>query len=142
VLVERQRRGQNQGSSMKLVERQRSMKLKKKRNMEPVKGNKFVVLQFPELNQISKDVDIKIGHDKSDSITIINDTIEYETRRCEKFARDNPEIMLPMNLDVCNINEPDNGVVQGVIAENNKERDYDIPGIPNNGDVRRDMASP
>jgi hypothetical protein len=90
VLVERQRRGQNQGSSMKLVERQRSMKLKKKRNMEPVKGNKFVVLQFSELNQISKDVDIKIGHDKSDSISIINDMIVSENKRREQFVRDKP----------------------------------------------------
>jgi hypothetical protein len=107
VLVERQRRGQNQRGSMM----QRVMELKKKRNLEPVKGNRFAALQFPELNQISKVVAIKIGHDKSDSVTIINDMIESETRRCEKFARDNPEIMLLVNLDVSNINEPNNGVV-------------------------------
>jgi hypothetical protein len=96
---------------------QRAMKLKKKINLEPVKGNRFVVLQFSGLKQISKVVAIKIGHDKSDLVTIINGMIESKTRRCEKFAGDNPEIMLLVNLDVSNINESNNGVVQDVITE-------------------------
>jgi predicted GNAT family N-acyltransferase len=42
VLVERKRRGQNLGGSMM----QRAMELKKRKNLEPVKGNKFDVLQY------------------------------------------------------------------------------------------------
>jgi hypothetical protein len=107
VLVERQRRGQNQGGSMM----QRAMKLKKRKNLEPTKGNRFDILQLPELNQISDVVDIKIGHNKSESTAIIKNMIDSETTKCENFARDNPEIMLPVNLDVVNSNEPNDGVV-------------------------------
>jgi hypothetical protein len=69
---------------------QKVIELKKKKNLEAVKGNKFVPLQYDELNQISKDIKIKIGHDKSDSISIINDMIVSENKRCEQFVRDNP----------------------------------------------------
>jgi hypothetical protein len=86
VMVERKRRGQNHGGSMM----QKVIELKKKKNLEAVKGNKFVPLQYDELNQISKDIKIKIGHDKSDSISIINDMIVSENKRCEQFVRDNP----------------------------------------------------
>jgi hypothetical protein len=51
--------------------------------LEPVKGNKFAALQYDELNQISNDIDVKIGQDKSDSINIIDDMIESENKRCE-----------------------------------------------------------
>jgi hypothetical protein len=69
---------------------QKVIELKKKKNLEAVKGNKFVPLQYDELNQISKDIKIKIGHDKSDSISIINDMIVSENKRREQFVRDKP----------------------------------------------------
>jgi hypothetical protein len=145
VLVERKRRGQNQGGSMM----QKAMELKRKRNLEPVKGNRFAALQLPELNQISKDIDIKIGHDKSDSMNILNDMIESEARRCEQFARDNPKIMLAVNLDVCNINESDEGLVQDVGFENINDlepvnENLDVCNInqTGNGAVQGYLASP
>jgi hypothetical protein len=79
VLVERKRRGHNHGASML----QKAIELKKKKDLEPVKGNKFAALQYDELNQISNDIDVKIVQDKSDSINIIDDMIESENKRCE-----------------------------------------------------------
>jgi hypothetical protein len=49
----KEEKGQNHGGSMM-----------KKKNLEPIKGNKFTPppLQYGELNQISKVIKIKIGH--------------------------------------------------------------------------------
>jgi hypothetical protein len=98
-MVERKRRGQNHGGSMM----QKAIELKKMKNLEPVKGNKSPPLQYDELNQISKDIKIKIGHDKYDSTNIINGMIDSKNKRCEQFVRDNTELVLPVNLDACNI---------------------------------------
>jgi hypothetical protein len=138
MLVERQRRGQNQGGSVL----QRAMELKKMKNLEPTKGNIFHILQLPELDQISEVVDIKIGHNKSESINIIKNMIVSETNRCEKFARDNPEIMLPVNLDVYNINEPTNEVVQDLNVVLSEETECGVPDLQNNEDEHGNTASP
>jgi hypothetical protein len=61
-------------------------------------------------------VDIKIGHNNSESISIIKNMIDSKNSRCENFARDNLEIILLVNLDVCNINESTDGVVQDIKA--------------------------
>jgi hypothetical protein len=113
---------------------QRAMELKKTKNLEPTKGNRFHILQLPELDQISEVVDIKIGRNKSESINIIKNMIDSETNRCENFARDNPEIMLPVNLDVYNINEPTDGVVQDLKAVLSEETECGVPDHQNNGD--------
>jgi hypothetical protein len=41
------------------------MELKQKKNFEPLKGNSFAALQFDSINQMSTDVNIKIGNDKN-----------------------------------------------------------------------------
>jgi hypothetical protein len=39
------------------------MQLKQKKNLDTLRGNSFVALQFDTLNQISREVNIKIGRD-------------------------------------------------------------------------------
>jgi hypothetical protein len=41
--------------------------------------------------------------------------IDSENKRCEQFVRDNPELVLPVNLDVCNINVLGNVCSQVVV---------------------------
>jgi hypothetical protein len=67
VLVDKQRRRNNSEGSML----QRSMDLKKKNNLEPIKGNSFAILQSEELNHLTMDVNIKIGMNGEDSGRII-----------------------------------------------------------------------
>jgi hypothetical protein len=74
VLVERKRRSQNNGGSMM----QKAMELKKKKNLEHIKGNKIDTLQFDDLNKISCDVNIKVGNDKYDKTSIIDNLIRDE----------------------------------------------------------------
>jgi hypothetical protein len=145
VLVERQRRGQKHGGIMM----QKAMEMKKRKNLELVKGNKFAALQYTELNQISNDIDVKIGHDKSGSINIINALIESKNKRCEQFVRDNPEVILPVNLDVCNIMDLVDGSGQEVMGGEVNGNDhvkvcvdtFSIKG-QGSGSVQEDLASP
>jgi hypothetical protein len=87
-------------------------------------------------------VDIKIGHNNSESISIIKNMIDSKNSRCENFARDNLEIILLVNLDVCNINESTDGVVQDIKAIFSEQTECGIPKLPNNGDEQDTMASP
>jgi hypothetical protein len=41
--------------------------------------------------------------------------IDSENKRCEQFVRDNPELVSPVNLDVCNINVLGNVCSQVVV---------------------------
>jgi hypothetical protein len=57
---------------------QKAMEMKREKNLEPMKGNKFDILQFDDLNQISCDVNIKVGSDKYDKLGIIDNLIREE----------------------------------------------------------------
>jgi hypothetical protein len=96
VLVERQRRNFNQGGSML----QKAMRLKQKKNLDTLRGNSFAALQFDTLNQISREVNIKIGHDNVENDKIIKNLIETEQRKCEEFLGDNLEIGLPTKINI------------------------------------------
>jgi hypothetical protein len=50
----------------------KTMELKKKKNLNLMKGNSFSVLQSTTLNKIAADIDIEIGVDNDESDTIIN----------------------------------------------------------------------
>jgi hypothetical protein len=69
VLVERQRRYQNQGDSM--LQRATNLK-KKKKNLEPVKGNRFASLQIEDLSQMANDINIRVGNSRGDKDRILN----------------------------------------------------------------------
>jgi hypothetical protein len=48
---------------------------------------------------MAKDTNIKIA-DNDDNIKIINDLVILEKDKCKQFIGDNPEILLPANLDL------------------------------------------
>jgi hypothetical protein len=96
VLVERKRRGNNHGESML----QKAMNLKKKKNLEPLKGNSFAPLQAESLSILSRDINIKIGNDLHDNESIIDNLIKAEQKRYNDFVGENPEVLLPTSIDL------------------------------------------
>jgi hypothetical protein len=50
---------------------ERAVNLKKKRNLEPTKGNRFISLQVDDLSQMAKDVNIKVDSEGSDQDSIL-----------------------------------------------------------------------
>jgi hypothetical protein len=74
ILVERQRRKHQKGTSML----QKAMELKQKKNLDSLKGNSFTTLNVDYLNQIAHDVNINVGDIASDSIEIIDNLIRKE----------------------------------------------------------------
>jgi hypothetical protein len=87
-------------------------------------------------------VDIKIGHNESESVAIIKNMIDSETSRCENFARGNPKTMLPMNLDVVESNKTDNDVVQELKPDFGEENVGCVPELPIDGDEKGNMVLP
>jgi hypothetical protein len=81
---------------------QRAMELKKRKNLEPTKGNSFAVLQVDKLNKVAMDVNIKIGKDRDESCRIINNLVDSEKIVYDKFVGENPEV-LPSNLELENV---------------------------------------
>jgi hypothetical protein len=103
VLVERQRRVQNDGVTML----QKAMKLKEEKNLGTLKGNSFASLHIDSLNQMAKDVKIKLGNNISESEAFISKLIEEEKNNLEKFVGDNPDMLLPSNLDIEVVKTPE-----------------------------------
>jgi hypothetical protein len=96
VLVERQRRSQNCGETML----QEAMRIKKKKNLEPLKGNSFAPLQSDELNALAMDINIKVGRNDSENSNILNKMVSSEIIKSDRFAGQNPEVLLPTDLDI------------------------------------------
>jgi hypothetical protein len=72
----------------------------KKKNLEPVKGNRFAALQVDELIQMTIDANIKVANSYSDRSRILNNLLKADQDRFEDFVIQNPEIVHPINLDV------------------------------------------
>jgi hypothetical protein len=96
ILVNRQIRRHNDGTSML----QRSMTLKQNKNLEPLKGNSFASLHSDALNQLAIDVNLFLGADSLEADTIVNKLMIEEDKKVNFFMEENPEILLPSNLDV------------------------------------------
>jgi hypothetical protein len=96
VLVERQRRSQNCGETML----QKAMGIKKKKNLEPLKGNSFAPLQSDDLNVLAMDINIKVGRNDSENSNILNKMISSEVIKSDRFVGQNPEVMLPTDLEI------------------------------------------
>jgi hypothetical protein len=92
------------------------MKLKQKKNLEYVKGNPFSTLQFENLNQIALDVNLKFGDNSAEYKFIISNLISDDQKNYDNFIEENPDILLPINLDLESIqkydlnNDVDNGL--------------------------------
>ncbi|KAM0886942.1 hypothetical protein ACQ4PT_029370 [Festuca glaucescens] len=82
---------------------EKAKEYQKHKNLEvppSFKGNSFALLHSDVLNGMSRQVNIKIGNDTCDSTFVINELIDNELNQNLKFARDNPTVVLPDNLDV------------------------------------------
>jgi hypothetical protein len=79
---------------------QKAMNLKKKHNLEPIQGNKFSVPDVDDLWQMSSDVNINLGNDNDDKSSILNTLMVANQDRFEHFVAQNPESVLPVNIDV------------------------------------------
>lgn len=103
TLVERKRRHQNDG----LTVMQKAMSLNQEKNLEvqPVKGNYFAALDNDYLNQISKDVNIYFGNNSLEHEKIVDDIRQQEIENFNSFANENPDILLPANLEFTYGNE-------------------------------------
>jgi hypothetical protein len=92
VLVERNRRRQNDGTSMM----QTAMELKKRKNLEPMKGNPFSALMTGNFEKLTKDMNLHVNMGKS--------LVDREKLAFDKFVDDHPEVILPVSLDVLDDN--------------------------------------
>jgi hypothetical protein len=77
----------------------KAMQIKKKKNLEDVKGNSFAVLQVDYLNQIARDASIRIGRDNEENVKLIDKLVREEELKHNQFADENPYMILPVNLD-------------------------------------------
>jgi hypothetical protein len=96
ILVERQRRRRDNGVPVM----ERAMELKKKKNLEHVRGNPFASLQFDNLINIVKDVNLKSGNSSNEARIIIDDLILDEQCGYDNFIESNPDTLLPPDLEV------------------------------------------
>ena len=82
---------------------QKAADYKRKKNLEvphTFKGNSFALLDPDILVVHSEKINLKIGNDACSKHVIIDDLIADEKEKCLMFANNNPEIVLPSNLDV------------------------------------------
>ena len=64
------------------------------------KGNSFAVIDPDLLAVHYEKINLKIGNDACSKHVIIDDLIADEKEKCLMFANNNPETVLPDNLDV------------------------------------------
>jgi hypothetical protein len=82
---------------------EKAKEYQKRKNLEVppcFKGNSFALLHPSVLNDMSKKVNISIGNDASDNISVIDELINNELSKNLQFARENPTIVLPDSLDI------------------------------------------
>jgi hypothetical protein len=65
-----------------------------------LKGNSFASLHSDALNQLAIDVNLFLGADSLEADTIVNKLMIEEDKKVNFFMEENPEILLPSNLDV------------------------------------------
>ena len=69
------------------------------------KGKSFATLDPNELASHTSKVDLCIGNNEEEQKNIILDLINNEKLICLQFADENPEIVLPDNLDLVEVND-------------------------------------
>jgi hypothetical protein len=73
---------------------------KKKKNLEQCKGNSFACLDVFYLSENASDVHARIGADDCENASIVTSLIDEEKGKYDKFVEQNPEILLPVDLDL------------------------------------------
>jgi hypothetical protein len=76
---------------------QRAMELKKKRNLEPFKGNPSASLQPDKLNQIYTYVNLKIGVNSEEATFIINNLVANEQMLMMNLLRITLRLCYPLH---------------------------------------------
>jgi hypothetical protein len=99
--VDRPRRKQNDATTML----QKAIKLKQKKNLEPLKGNSFASLHVDSLYQLVTDVNVHLGVDSSEAHSIISKLMGDELENVSKFVEENPEAALLANMEITMITE-------------------------------------
>jgi hypothetical protein len=82
---------------------ERAKQYKMKQNLEipkTFKGNSFAVLDTCTLSDACNVVDVTIGNNIDEEKMIITDLVNMEYERSFHFAKNNPEVVLPLNLDI------------------------------------------
>jgi hypothetical protein len=79
---------------------QKAMELKKKKDLELFKGNPVAVLHTDYLNQYAVDVDVILGNYEVEATEVINNFVNNEIECFDRFVEQNPEVLLPCNLDL------------------------------------------
>jgi hypothetical protein len=77
---------------------ERAMDPKKKRNLKPMKGNRFLALQTDDLSQLARDINIDV--ENNNEASFLNELLKADQGRYEDFVAQNPESVLPVHLDV------------------------------------------
>jgi hypothetical protein len=103
-LVERPRRRTNDGIPMM----EKAMNLKRKNNLELVKGNRFAVLNNVSLKHFADDVNIKLGANTNECDEVVSKLIGEEKEKNDSFVLQNPKILLPVNLEIDGCDEISN----------------------------------
>jgi hypothetical protein len=65
-----------------------------------MKGISFASLNVDYLNQVARDTNVRIGCDNDKLARLINNIIAEEKLQYDQFVGENPDIVLPSNLDV------------------------------------------
>jgi hypothetical protein len=94
--VDRPRRNQNNARTVL----QKAMQIKKKKNLEGIKGNSFTILQIDYLNQIAQDASIEIGCYNDDNAWVIDNLVKEEEKKHNRFVEETPDVMLHVNIDI------------------------------------------
>jgi hypothetical protein len=82
---------------------ERAKQYKMRQNLEipkTFKGNSFAVLSSQTLAATSNSIDVVIGDNIDENAKIISELVNIEHERAFKFAKQNPEIVLPDDLDI------------------------------------------
>jgi hypothetical protein len=94
--VERPRRHQNDGTSML----QKAMELKKRKIMEPIKGNPFAALSIENFEQLTVAMKLQVRSGRAESRNVIESLVGREKEGYETFVDNHPEVILPATLDI------------------------------------------
>jgi hypothetical protein len=92
--VDRTRRRQNDGTNMM----QKAMELKKRKNLEPIKGNPFSTLSIENFENLTDVLKLHVSLDKAEPKEVIESLIDRERKGYEIFVDNHPKVTLPIRV--------------------------------------------
>jgi hypothetical protein len=115
---------------------ERAKQYKMRQNLEipkTFKGNSFAVLSSQTLAATSNSIDVVIGDNIDENAKIISELVNKEHERAFKFAKQNPEIVLPGDLDINHVakNLSTNAVDDSLMADSTDQEGWTTVGRGN-----------